>query len=107
MKSSDSRLTCQKQKMIVSHEKHSKNLFLFYFLGPGMPKHLEGHSMVSRDAYSLVIIGGWDGEHYSSDLYMLTCENRYCGWSYMNQRLSVGRAYATAISLPDSIAQCS
>ena len=72
-----------------------------------MPKSLEGHSMVSRDAYSLVVIGGWDGKHYSSDLYMLTCENRYCGWSYMNQRLSVGRAYAAAISLPDSIAQCS
>ena len=72
-----------------------------------MPKSLEGHSMVSMDDYSLVVIGGFDGKYYSSDLYMLTCANRICQWSFMNQRLSVARGYAAAVSLPDSFSQCS
>ena len=72
-----------------------------------MPKRLEGLSMVNMDEYSLVAIGGYDGHHYSSDLYMLQCANHNCQWSYLSQRLSVGRAYAAAISLPDSYAQCS
>ena len=96
-----------------------------------MPKRLEGHSMVNMDEYSLVVIGGkffqnisisklfsyfskkkigYNGRHheegYSSDLYMLRCANHNCQWSYLNQRLSVGRAYAAAIALPDSYAQC-
>ena len=97
-----------------------------------MPKRLEGHSMVNMDEYSLVVIGGkffqnilisklffyfsktklgYEGggpeeEGYSSDLYMLRCANHNCQWSYLNQRLSVGRAYAAAIALPDSYAQC-
>ena len=95
-----------------------------------MPKRLEGHSMVNMDEYSLVVIGGkffqnisiskllsyfskkigYNGGHheegYSSDLYMLRCANHNCQWSYLNQRLSVGRAYAAAIALPDSYAQC-
>ena len=37
---------------------------------------------------------------------MLQCANHNCQWSYLNQRLSVGRAYAAAIALPDSYAQC-
>ena len=97
-----------------------------------MPKRLEGHSMVNMDEYSLVVIGGkffqnisnfkiiffyfskkklgYNGGHheegYSSDLYMFQCANHNCQWSYLNQRLSVGRAYAAAIALPDSYAQC-
>ena len=50
--------------------------------------------------------GGPEEEGYSSDLYMLRCANHNCQWSYLNQRLSVGRAYAAAIALPDSYAQC-
>ena len=50
--------------------------------------------------------GGHHEEGYSSDLYMLQCANHNCQWSYLNQRLSVGRAYAAAIALPDSYAQC-
>ena len=71
-----------------------------------MQKALEFHSLVPFGK-DVVILGGEDSnEKASKGIYKLTCSNRACTWTTMNQELSVGRSLFVAIPIPDSTAKC-
>ena len=71
-----------------------------------MPKALAGHSMVPFGK-DIVILGGEDSNlKASKGIYKITCSNRACTWTTMDQELSVGRIGFVAIPIPDSVAKC-
>ena len=71
-----------------------------------MPKALALHSLVPFGK-DVVIFGGIDSNgKVSKGIYKLTCSNRACTWTTMNQELSVGRSLFVAIPIPDSVAKC-
>ena len=79
----------------------------FSLLGPNLPRPISAHSMVEYDD-SLLLIGGSDhdsGEILTSIL-SLTCEDRICFWTELNQTLSLERYAMVAAIIPDSMTNC-
>ena len=71
-----------------------------------MPKALFGHSLVPFEE-DVLILGGYDSNRKASKgIYKITCSNRACSWTIMNQELSVGRTDFVAIAIPNSVAKC-
>ena len=71
-----------------------------------MPKALHDHSLVPFGK-DVVIIGGYESDWKDSKgIYKMSCSNRACTWTTMNQELSVGRYGFVAIPIPDSTAKC-
>ena len=71
-----------------------------------MQKALEFHSLVPFGK-DVVILGGRDSNWKASKgIYKITCSNRACIWTKMEQELSVGRHSFVAIPIPDSVAKC-
>ena len=71
-----------------------------------MPKTIRRHSLapIGKD---VVILGGSDSNYKASKgIYKITCSNRACTWTEMNQELSVGRTDFVAIAIPNSVAKC-
>ena len=69
--------------------------------------------MVTLDKH-LVVIGGFGGvkgyatysDDYQSPLYLMTCQNKVCGWYTMSQELNVGREDFVAMLIPDELTDC-
>ena len=74
---------------------HLLNIYFLLTLGPQLPKHHSGISIVEiqGDAFSF---GGWN-----SGIYRLTCSSGKCSWSTLNQALKVERVVSVAIPVPD------
>jgi hypothetical protein len=74
------------------------------FAGPNLPKATAGAAMVpTPDGTGVVLIGGYNSR---KDLIELKCSSSSYNWSYMEQKLSVDRAYSVAINVPDSFGVC-
>jgi len=69
--------------------------------GDDMLKGISGHTFVPFGD-SLVLLGGKNNK----EIYKLTCSNRRCSWTKMEQELSMGREHTVAIPIPDSLAKC-
>ena len=71
-----------------------------------MPKALFGHSLVPFEK-DVLILGGYNyNSKASKRIYKITCSNRACRWTIMNQELSFGRRVFVAIAIPNSVAKC-
>ena len=71
-----------------------------------MPKALYGHSAVPFGK-DVAVLGGKDSSNKASKrIYKITCSNRACTWTTMDQELSVGRSAFVAIPIPNSVAKC-
>ena len=84
----------------------SPNLRKFHFTsGPHMPEKLSGHTMISIDEGKALIIGGDNGNACKDSIYLLTCSNMQCNFSWtfsqLNLTLSRARSKFVAMSLPD------
>ena len=78
---------------------------VFVFLGPYMPLWLLGVSMVKLGK-GQAILGGKGDTGYHTKIYSMTCSNRECYISLMNQRLSIPRYSFVAIPIPDETSGC-
>ena len=72
--------------------------------GPQLPIGLEFHSMVPF-GNGQAIIGGYNGYHQGK-IYHVTCANRQCKITKMDQELAIPRHNFVAIPIPDDISGC-
>ena len=72
--------------------------------GPELPVKLNGAAMVEDVKGGLILIGGQSHEEYLDTLYEL--KDRKSDWLKLPQKLRIGRAFATALLVPDEITNC-
>ncbi len=72
--------------------------------GPDLPKGIDNADAVtSPDGKSLMIVGGWDDQAYSSDIFNLDFNNDNNAWQWtkLDQALNVAREEHVALLVPD------
>ena len=73
--------------------------------GPELPVKLYGAAIVEDVKRGLILIGGKSGEEeYLDALYQL--KDTQSDWLKLQQKLKNGRAFATAVLVPDKITNC-
>ena len=71
-----------------------------------MPFALYGHSMVPFGKGQVSIGGANGNENDQRKIYHVTCANRQCTITKMNQALSIPRSFFVAIPIPDDLSGC-
>merc|ERR1712150_338772 len=89
-----------------SHQLKSTEILMDnkWSLGPELPVGIFVHSMVPF-GNGQVIIGGWNGQ-YQGKIYRVTCSNRKCAITKMDQELTIPRSSFVAIPIPDELSGC-
>ena len=78
----------------------SHSTFFIFFLGPRLPKYIQGHEMVSIGT-KVVLIGGYGNE---DGIYQLDCLS--CDWTKLALSLQKGREDFVAIPIPMNFTVC-
>ncbi len=66
--------------------------------------------MTSEDEKTLYLVGGYDGSvnvwTQRKNLLMMQCHSGNCTWTELDHKLKIRREAATAMLIPDSLANC-
>ena len=85
--------------------KYLSILIVTVIAGPELPLGLASHSMVPLGK-GQVIIGGYGNRTIQGKIYYVTCAQRKCKVTKMDQELTIPRSSFVAIPIPDDISGC-